>query len=76
MNSALSDLGIVQAFDPVHADFSGMSDTEVFISSVIHKTYINVWEVRCEFSASAAVQSLAGIDNFLFFARRERRRLQ
>jgi len=46
LNDVLESEGMVDAFDPQAADFSQMATVPMFISQVIHKSYIDVWEVR------------------------------
>ena len=46
LNTPLQSLGMNDAFSDSTANFSRMAaDADLYISSVIHKTYINVWEV-------------------------------
>ncbi|MBQ3008231.1 MAG: serpin family protein [Oscillospiraceae bacterium] len=44
LNDVLADMGINRLFDPYTADLSGMgkTDANLFVSSVLHKTYISV----------------------------------
>ena len=52
LNEILSDLGMYNAFSPKDADFSGLrKENELYIGSVIHKTYIKVFEDGCEAAA-------------------------
>ncbi|BFZ18434.1 hypothetical protein BsWGS_21473 [Bradybaena similaris] len=45
LNTALQDLGIVKAFNPIQADFTGISSAGgIFISKVLHKAVIEVIE--------------------------------
>lgn len=44
LNNALSAMGMSRAFDPNSAEFTKMSDSELYISKVIHKTFIEVAE--------------------------------
>ena len=55
LQGALSDMGMKDAFDEDNADFSNMSSTEVFISKVIHKTYIEVDRAGTKAAAATAV---------------------
>ncbi|XP_040442679.1 heterochromatin-associated protein MENT-like isoform X1 [Falco naumanni] len=57
LKSTLSSMGIRNAFDPVQADFTGMSvKKDFFISKVIHKAFMEVNEEGTE--AAAATGSL------------------
>ena len=52
----LRSMGMEAAFDPAHADFSGMTGTKLlFISNVIHKAYVGVNEEGTEAAAATAV---------------------
>lgn len=54
---ALRTLGMVDAFDPDRADFSVMSQTaELYVSQVLHKTYIAVDERGTRAGAVTAVE--------------------
>ncbi len=53
LNKPLQDLGIRQAFDPVRADFSGITtDEQLYISLIIHQTYLDVQEQGTEAAAA------------------------
>ena len=52
----LSGLGMHSAFDPDAADFTAMAETdELFISDVVHKTFVRVDELGTEAAAATAV---------------------
>lgn len=56
MNSVLEALGMKHAFDPQLADFSGISEDDLFISSVRHKSYLEVNEKGSEAAAVTSVE--------------------
>jgi serpin B len=55
LKETLEDMGMPVAFTPM-ANFSGISDSPVMISDVIHKTYVTVDEEGTEAAAVTAVQ--------------------
>ena len=56
LNDVLSSMGMPTAFDQVLADFSGMGEmTNLVISKIIHKAYIDVNEKGTEAAAATAV---------------------
>lgn len=55
LNSVLTEMGMIKAFQPKIADFSKISDEDLYISSAIHKSFIDVNENGTE---AAAVTSI------------------
>ncbi len=55
LKKVLKDMGMVKAFSDSEADFSEISDEYLFISSAIHKTYIDVNETGTEAAAVTAL---------------------
>jgi serine protease inhibitor len=56
LKSVLSALGMGIAFDPMRADLSGISTAEkLFVSDVLHKTYVEVDEQGTEAAAVTAI---------------------
>jgi len=57
MNDVLSALGMGIAFDPARADFTGIyTPGELFISRVLHKTFVDVYEEGTEAAAVTVVE--------------------
>ncbi len=56
LNNSLKAMGMQKAFTPQEADFSNISDISLFISKVIHKTYVAVDEEGTEAAAVTAVE--------------------
>jgi serpin B len=56
LNDALKALGMIDAFDPLHANFSRMNGTtDLYITSALHKAYVDVNEEGTEAAAATAV---------------------
>lgn len=55
LNNVLAEMGMAKAFQPNIADFSKISDEDLYISSAVHKSYIDVNENGTE---AAAVTSI------------------
>jgi serpin B len=70
LDETLQLMGMVDAFQSGKADFSGMDGTtDLFISSVIHKAYINIDEEGTEAAAATEVEMKLSIeDNPVFKA--------
>lgn len=49
--SPLQDLGVDSAFDPNRANFSAMSDTDLYITDILQETYLDVNEEGVEAAA-------------------------
>ncbi|NXT21924.1 SPB10 protein, partial [Syrrhaptes paradoxus] len=59
LKSPLSSMGIRNAFDPIQADFTGMSaKKDLLISKVLHKALIEVNEEGTEAAAATSVLTL------------------
>ena len=61
LNEILKDMGMYDAFIPSVANFTGLREEgDLFISQVIHKTYLKVFEDGCEAAAVTAVDGAGG----------------
>lgn len=60
LNDSLADMGIPSAFSPKNADFTAMTDDEreLYISRVLHKTYIDVNESGVSAASATAVEEV------------------
>jgi len=60
MANDLQQMGMSAAFNPTMADFTGMTTKEeLFISQVVHKTFVEVTEEGTEAAAATAVSMMA-----------------
>ena len=55
LNDILSDMGMGLAFSPFEADFSNISEQDLFISKVLHQTFIETNEEGTEAAAATVV---------------------
>ncbi len=55
LNDVLSAMGMKIAFDPYEADFSNISEQDLFISKVLHQTFIETNEEGTEAAAATVV---------------------
>jgi serpin B len=56
MSETLKALGMISAFDPLTADFSGMTGgRDLFISAAIHKAFVDVNEEGTEAAAASGI---------------------
>jgi serpin B len=68
-NEALKSMGMQIAFDAGKADFSNIGDVQIWIDSVIHKTFIQVDEEGTEAAAVTAVILKKGLTPSIVFDR-------
>jgi serpin B len=55
LTQTLAEMGMPDAFDEERADFSNMTEAELFISLVVHKAFVTVDEEGTEAAAATAV---------------------
>jgi len=55
LTGTLAEMGMPDAFDPVRADFSEMTEVQLFIGLVLHKAFVSVDEEGTEAAAATAV---------------------
>ena len=55
LEDPLRALGMTKAFDPRQADFTAMSDGDLFVDDVLHKCFVEVNEEGTEAAAATAV---------------------
>lgn len=63
LSGSLTAMGMTDAFDPDAADFSGIGTStngDIFISRVLHKTFISVGEQGTKAGAATVVEAVAG----------------
>lgn len=63
MSETLKEMGMIKAFDMNGADFSGLGNSDrgkIYISRVLHKTFISVGEMGTKAGAASAVELKCG----------------
>jgi serpin B len=58
LKAELSKLGMTDAFDPTHANFSALAAERIFISDVVHQAYVSVDENGTKAAAATGVISV------------------
>lgn len=62
LKDELSKLGMTDAFDPDHADFSALASEPVHISDVLHQAYVSVDENGTKAAAATGVIGVGGAE--------------
>ena len=61
LNDTLKAMGVEDAFDPYKADFTELTEGDIYVSQVLHKTFIEVAEKGTRAAAVTAVEMPKGM---------------